>query len=878
MTSEQLKKQLSRLILHQEAQKYTRAKLDGSEVKYPVQSDYLTDSNLDSAISGVSTGSQFALHTIGIMLAQDKTGLTKAGCIDIDTPRDAENMKAGYALAKKLQQTAKNCGLNAYIEFSGNRGYHLWVFSKTAITASLMQSCVRAIALEADFEALEIFPHAIPESKCIKLPCTVHLKSSKRCGFIDGRFDPLAPSVNLEKQASLMAEFKQNTAEAISEAALLAIAQVANLQSASPLPKSPKQSQEKSKNRFDSFGDSHPSCINHLLNNGAPLEVDYNQANLTFARYCLTRGYDLSKSTQLASQMAKNTPESHSTSKDYQARISNFRSACKSASRKGYRWQCSYALANLGDKPKSSRGCIGTQCPACDWSSNGKSPDTRTTMPYNRLISQAMVNLSNEGKECCKSAIMCEVEKLSASETNPSQFNRLSDGESLQEKEAIAYLLQNPDYLNDYSDIPVEGYQVKVSERFSDYLDYLFSLSLPSSETIEANFEKLRERGIKALAKINTLRFESALTTEESVGTSLDRLITDSEKLLKQSLNDRQLQPMTNHLGELTENLFTKESASIATSSPHLNNVLNGGFMAGKLYVIGAPPGNGKSTLCAWCGDYAASLGAKIIYASYEMSREQLWIASLARLGKLNSAVIEARRFLDGEYAARDTLESRLLKAIASYQDTIAPHLSIIEADITHTPAKLKAIVKKLDADLLIVDYLQLLQSGDQKLDNSYQETLRVSRIATELKRVARDTGAAVVAISDINKAAYQNAIAGGELDMGALRDSFKIAHSADVILLLQSGVVITGKGESKTKLDQLQLLAHKYPEKQRVLDRIREDYPINHNTADTYSRLTIVKNRGGKLGEPVFKYSRALHDFEPIEFKVEIKPLEEDI
>ena len=41
---------------------------------------------------------------------------------------------------------------------------------------------------------------------------------------------------------------------------------------------------------------------------------------------------------------------------------------------------------------------------------------------------------------------------------------------------------------------------------------------------------------------------------------------------------------------------------------------------------------------------------------------------------------------------------------------------------------------------------------------------------------------------------------------------------------------------------------------------------------------LTIVKNRGGKLGEPVFKYSRALHDFVPIDFQVEINPDSEDI
>jgi hypothetical protein len=62
------------------------------------------------------------------------------------------------------------------------------------------------------------------------------------------------------------------------------------------------------------------------------------------------------------------------------------------------------------------------------------------------------------------------------------------------------------------------------------------------------------------------------------------------------------------------------------------------------------------------------------------------------------------------------------------------------------------------------------------------------------------------------------NAIAGGELDMGSLRDSFKIAHASYVILLLQSNNII--KGEHR--LDQLDLLAKKHPEKQQELDRLR--------------------------------------------------------
>nr|WP_069791372.1 hypothetical protein [Cyanobacterium sp. IPPAS B-1200]OEJ78061.1 hypothetical protein A5482_14475 [Cyanobacterium sp. IPPAS B-1200] len=105
---------------------------------------------------------------------------------------------------------------------------------------------------------------------------------------------------------------------------------------------------------------------------------------------------------------------------------------------------------------------------------------------------------------------------------------------------------------------------------------------------------------------------------------------------------------------------------------------------------------------------------------------------------------------------------------------------------------------------------------------------------------------------------------------MGALRDSFKIAHSADVIMLLQSGVISIGKGDNKTFTDQLQLYANKYPQKQSAIDSLKESYELNSSTADTYSRMTIVKNRGGKLGEPLFLYSKALHTFKPL-------PLEND-
>ncbi len=101
---------------------------------------------------------------------------------------------------------------------------------------------------------------------------------------------------------------------------------------------------------------------------------------------------------------------------------------------------------------------------------------------------------------------------------------------------------------------------------------------------------------------------------------------------------------------------------------------------------------------------------------------------------------------------------------------------------------------------------------------------------------------------------------------MSALRDSFKIAHAADAIALLQTGKITLGKGDNAQQQDQLQLAAIKYPEKARLIEQARLRHPLNESSKDTYARLSILKNRGGMLADPLFVYQKALHRFQPLD------------
>lgn len=854
--------QYYRLLLHEHSQRYATAYFEDNEIHYPHAKNDLTQNEVENSIEGKTS--------LGVMLIQKTTSKVKAGCIDIDTPRDALNMVEGLALAQKLQETALKLGLTAYIEFSGNRGYHLWIFSDKPVLASVMIDCLKVVAQKADFSAEEIFPnHRSKESKCIKLPGTTHLKSNKRCGFITPQFNPNQPEVDSSNQGQLMAGFNQNEALLIYEVSQLSSSE--KIESKTSLSTTEKTAIE---DKLNQFGDNHPSCIEHLIHNGVPEDLNYNQyGNTTLSRYCISRGFDLEYSKSLAKAMAKNTSPNHPTSKKtLGAKVNNFRSVFNSAKNnpEDYFWQCTFILQGCGKNgitPKD-RGCSGSQCAL--YTKTLEKLTSPSQLPLNRFIFQSVVNLLSSGKEPCKSQILRECETLIKEyQLSDNKSDIISESRVLLENEFLAGILSNPESVLDFLDIYPSGLKVTTEKKLSDYYDELVGVDLPSPQTLEEYAEIIRQDGIKVEAKSSLSNQLKELDSEDSPLNALTEVIEVSEGLLNKSVNSKELADMTSHIRDLTLDLFQGESPSIPTPSKHLNNILNGGFQNGKLYVIGAPPASGKTTFCSWVGDYASLHKFKVVYCSYEMGRSEMFLNAIARLTGIKSNILAGRKWREPNYPD-PSLEEKLKSGIIRFNSEIAPFAYYLECDDSFTPTKLKLVAKKIEADLLIVDYLQLLTTGDEKLDTSNLETIRVSKIATDLKRLARDLDIPVIAISDINKDAYQKSLVGGDLDMGALRDSFKIAHSADAIMLLQSGLISIGKGENKTLKDQLQLIIDKYPEKETAIDELKEAHPLNPHTSDTYSRLTIVKNRGGKLGEPIFLYSKALHNFQPLNLELE--------
>lgn len=190
------------------------------------------------------------------------------------------------------------------------------------------------------------------------------------------------------------------------------------------------------------------------------------------------------------------------------------------------------------------------------------------------------------------------------------------------------------------------------------------------------------------------------------------------------------------------------------------------GFNPGDFVVLAARPGMGKSALAANLAEYHGRKQRKILIFSLEMTKEQ-WVCRIA----CSMADVNYQEVLDKKLSK--TEQQRLLAAMQE--------VSTFSIVIDDTPAidihDLRAIVRREKPAITVVDYLQLVTC---KAESRFQEVSEVSR---QLKACAKESGTAVLALSQLNRSLESRS--DKRPTLSDLRESGQIEQDADCIMFI---------------------------------------------------------------------------------------------
>ncbi len=261
-----------------------------------------------------------------------------------------------------------------------------------------------------------------------------------------------------------------------------------------------------------------------------------------------------------------------------------------------------------------------------------------------------------------------------------------------------------------------------------------------------------------------------------------------------------------------------KSSAKGVTGVPSGFNKLDemtSGFQAGDFIVIAARPSMGKSALAMCIARHAAAQGSPVGVISLEMSAEQLALRLLScesrvKLSSVRTGVMTPDEWLRLTHSAAHLAEFKLYIDDTSLQTIM---------DVRTKARKLKI---EFDVKLLIIDYLQLLNSV-RRHENRHQEVSEISRF---LKALAKELKIPIIALSQLSRTVDSRTDKRPMLS--DLRDSGAIEQDADLIMFLYRDIV------------------------------------YNQDTPDpSVSELIVGKQRNGPTGTILLRYNNNYTSFE---------------
>ena len=208
---------------------------------------------------------------------------------------------------------------------------------------------------------------------------------------------------------------------------------------------------------------------------------------------------------------------------------------------------------------------------------------------------------------------------------------------------------------------------------------------------------------------------------------------------------------------------------------------ITSGWQKSDLVIIAARPAMGKTAfVLSMAKNIAVDFNIPVAIFSLEMSNVQLVNRLIMNVCEIEGNKIRNGRLTKAEWDKLDNSIGVLQSAPIYVDDT--PGLSVFELQ-----SKARKLVKEHGIQLIIIDYLQLMNANGMSFGSREQE---VSIISRNLKGLAKELDIPVIALSQLSRAVEKRDSSNSNVDgkkplLSDLRESGAIEQDADMVCFI---------------------------------------------------------------------------------------------
>lgn len=298
-------------------------------------------------------------------------------------------------------------------------------------------------------------------------------------------------------------------------------------------------------------------------------------------------------------------------------------------------------------------------------------------------------------------------------------------------------------------------------------------LAINASNYAEIVVEKAKRRDLIAVAdEIKGTGYDEGNSTENVLDRAEQKIFEISQK--RQRNDYTYLKEVLEENVDLIDKALKADGSltGLPTGFKKLDEMTNG-LQKSDLIILAARPAMGKSAFALNIARNAAKKAdASVLIFNLEMSKTQLGMRLLSMESSVKIQNIQAGKVTGDEWQNISLAIDNLAATKIAIDDT--PGITILDMK-----NKCRRMKREQGLDLVIVDYLQLMES-DGRVENRQQE---VSKISRAFKLLARDLDCPVILLSQLSREPEKRT---DHRPIPAdLRDSGSIEQDADIIMFL---------------------------------------------------------------------------------------------